>query len=242
MQQYFSYFDTAEINSSFYAIPSQKVVESLSTHIAPDKFFTAKIPKSVTHENRLQLIGEGESILNEFFERMKPLQSRIEALLIQLPPWEISSMGDLETFLSTLEPTYRYAIEFRHESWLTSNTWSLLETYNIAHCIVDEPRLPIDTRVTTDFSYIRWHGHGEDIWYKYRYSLEELESWKPHIGHILEQTDAVVGYFNNHFFGYAPFNALQMLQLLEMSTPQQDQKLQRMKKMLSRQQTTLDNF
>ncbi|MBN2230330.1 MAG: DUF72 domain-containing protein, partial [Candidatus Thorarchaeota archaeon] len=156
--------------------------------------------------------------------------------------WAIDSMGDLETFLSALDPSYRYAIEFRHESWLSSSVWNLLEKYKIAHCIVDEPKLAIEPRVTTDFSYIRWHGHGEDIWYRYRYRLEELETWIPIIHQIQEQTDSILGYFNNHFFGYAPFNALQMLQLLEMITPKQQLKLERMSKALSHQQATLDTF
>lgn len=242
MQQYFSYFDTAEINSTFYSLPSQKVVETLRSNLSEGKFLTAKLPKSITHENRLQLSGEGASLLDEFFERIQPLESKIEALLIQLPPWDIISMGDLESFLSVLNSSYRYAIEFRHESWLTSKTWNLLDQYHIAHCVVDEPKLPIDTRVTTDFSYIRWHGHGTEIWYKYRYSLEELEKWKNPITDIKEQTDTILGYFNNHFFGYAPFNALQMLQILEMISPLQQQKLDRMREILSQEQTTLDTF
>ncbi|MFW9907115.1 MAG: DUF72 domain-containing protein [Candidatus Thorarchaeota archaeon] len=242
LQQYFSYFDTAEINSSFYSLPRPSVVERLRTGLPESKFFTAKLPKDVTHNCKLHLNGEGGAVLEKFFELMHILEPRLEALLIQLPPFDISTMGDLETFLASLDTSFRYAIEFRHESWLSSNTWNMLEKYQIAHCVVDEPKLQIDTRVTTDFSYIRWHGHGEDIWYKYRYSLEELEKWRPLLSEIHGQTDTILGYFNNHFFGYAPFNALQMLQLLEKSNPLQDEKLEKMKKAFSQRQTTLDFF
>ena len=90
-------------------------------------------------------------------------------------------MGDLETFLSFLDSSFRYAIEFRDESWLTNEVWNLLEDYGIANVIVDEPKLPIDLRITTDFSYIRWHGHGENPWFNYRFSIEELEPWVPRL-------------------------------------------------------------
>lgn len=242
LQQYATYFDTAEINSTFYSLPSTKMVQYLSDNLPPKKFFTAKLPRDVTHDNRLNLSGEGGAVLREFYGLMRPLQHRLAALLIQLPPWDITSMSDLESFFSGLDHSFRYAIEFRHESWTNQKTWKLLEDYHIAHCIVDEPLLPIDLRVTTDFSYIRWHGRGTAIWYDYRYSKEELEEWVPRIQGLKGQTDTVLGYFNNHFSGFAPFNALELLQLLDMITPRQQQKLKRMGTALSHRQTSLDGF
>ncbi len=209
LQQYLSYFDTAEINSTFYALPQPNFIKHLAT-IDQHKFFTAKLPKKVTHDHRLDLTGEGGHVLEQFFELLDPIKDRIPVLLIQLPPWKRSSMGDLETFFSQLKSSYRYAIEFRDESWLNDSVWTLLEKYDIAHCIVDEPKLPIDLRITTDFSYIRWHGHGGKLWYNYRYSVEELENWKPKVQHVMNSVDTTFGYFNNHFAGNAPLNALQM--------------------------------
>lgn len=242
LEQYLTYYDTAEINSTFYSLPKPNFIKHLSEGINPKKFFTAKIPRAVTHDNRLDLSGEGGEVLSEFFNLMTPLKSRIWALLIQLPPWDVDKMGDLEGFLTHLDDSFRYAIEFRHESWLNSRVWSLIEDHRIAHVIVDEPKLPVNTRITTDFAYIRWHGHGKKIWYKYRYSLQELKEWVPLIERLKLETDTILGYFNNHFFGYAPFNALELLQLLELITPKQEEKLVRMSKMMSSQQTAISDF
>jgi len=242
LEQYLTYFDTAEINSTFYALPKPNFIRHLAEGIHPKKIFTAKIPQAVTHDNRLDLSGEGGNVLKEFFNLMAPMKSRLSTLLIQLPPWAIDKMSDLETFLSNLDESYRYAIEFRHESWLNSRVWTLIEEHQIAHVIVDEPKLPVNMRITTDFTYIRWHGHGTDIWYKYRYSLDELTEWVPRLQKLRDETDTILGYFNNHFFGYAPFNALQMLQLLEMITPAQEEKLYRMESQFSKKQTKLDQF
>lgn len=241
LQQYLSYFETAEINSTFYALPKHNFVKHLES-IDRSKFFTAKLPKKVTHDSRLDLSGEGGQVLDQFYKLLKPIESQIHVLLIQLPPWKLSSMNDLETFLSNLKPPFRYAIEFHDTSWLVNPVWSLLEKYEVANCIVDEPKLAIDLRVTTDFSYIRWHGHGEKLWYNYRYTIEELENWKPKVKQVMNSADTVLGYFNNHFAGNAPLNALQMLSLLEMIDRTQERKLQKMLEKSQFDQTSLDDF
>ncbi|TFF91048.1 DUF72 domain-containing protein, partial [Candidatus Thorarchaeota archaeon] len=198
LRQYLYLFDTAEINSTFYALPKENFIKHLE-RVNPEKFFTAKLPKKVTHDNRLDLTGEGAEVLDRFFDLMRPVREKVPVLLIQLPPWSIDTMADLETFFSSLDSGFRYAIEFRHESWLIPEVWNLLESYRVAHVIVDEPLLPIDLRVTTDFAYIRWHGHGHKPWYRYRYQEEELEEWLPRLEKVSNESSTVFGYFNNHF-------------------------------------------
>ncbi len=242
LRQYLSVFKTAEINSTFYSLPQPKLIRHLSQAVREDIFFTAKFPRKVTHDERLNLSGEGGAVLAEFFSLMKPLLPRLEALLIQLPPWKVSSMADFETFLSQLDPDFRYAVEFRDETWLTNRTWSLLEDYGIANVIVDEPKLPIDLRITSDFAYIRWHGHGTNPWFNYQYSVEELEDWEPRLHDLMSQTESVLGYFNNHFGGNAPLNALQMLRIMNMISSSQRRKLERMETFMSVRQTSLEDF
>ncbi len=241
LQQYLAIFETAEINSTFYALPQAKFVKHLAS-LGEDKFFTAKIPKKVTHDSRLDLSGEGGEVLQSYYSLMSPLEHKIAALLIQLPPWDISKMANLERFLSELDSSFRYAIEFRDESWLNQRVSKMLEDYGVAYVIVDEPKLPIDLRVTTDFAYIRWHGHGVNPWYNYLYSIEELREWKPRLEDVMSRTESVLGYWNNHFGGNAPFNALQMLQLMGRMKPRQQQKLDLMFKRMSVKQTTLEDF
>jgi len=241
LQQYLQYFDTAEINSTFYALPKPDFIRHLST-TQRSKFFTAKLPKKVTHDFRLDVTGEGRQVLDEFFELLHPIETRVDVLLIQLPPWEISTMANLEAFFSELRSPYRYAIEFRHDSWLAEPVWRLLEQYNIASVVVDEPKLPINLRVTTDFSYVRWHGQNEGLWYNYRYSLAELEAWIPRLRQLMGTVDCAFGYFNNHFAGNAPLNALQMLSLLGTMSPGQERKLLSMLEHGEVRQLSLDDF
>jgi uncharacterized protein YecE (DUF72 family) len=244
LKQYLKYFYTAEINSTFYALPKPNFVKHLST-LDENVFFSAKLPKTVTHDTRLDLRakeGVGGETLNEYFRLLEPLHGRVQVLLIQLPPWELSKFGDLETFFSALDPAFRYAIEFRDISWLIPRVWSLIEDYGIAHVIVDEPKLSIDLRITADFSYIRWHGHGENPWFNYRYSLDELEPWVPRLEQVTSAVETTFGYFNNHFAGNAPLNAFQMLSMMKQINPKQQVKLDRMLQASATTQMTLDDF
>ncbi|MFW9965849.1 MAG: DUF72 domain-containing protein [Candidatus Thorarchaeota archaeon] len=242
LQQYFTYFDVAEINSTFYGPLRQSIVHYLMATLSGTKHFTAKIPHRVTHNNRLDLRTEAGKILSDFFEKMKPMSKRLGVFLIQLPPWELSTFGDLETFFSALDSDYRYAIEFRHESWIRSRVWRLLEDYQIAHVIVDEPRLPVNMRVTTDFVYVRLHGHGSNPWYNYCYSDTELHEWSDRLNVLADENEYVYTFFNNHFYGYGPTNALQILEMLNRISPIQKNKLERMLPQLAKNQTTLDEF
>ena len=164
-----------------------------------------------------------EEDLNKFCELMKPLllEGKLACLLIQFPPGLKYDLSKLEGFLAILPKEFRFAVEFRDTSWLRKETYSLLESYNVAYTIVDEPLLPPEVHVTADIAYFRWHGKGERPWYNYRYKEDELKPWIPKIKEAAEQTKAVYGYFNNHFHGYAVENCLQILEMLGVITSEQ---------------------
>jgi uncharacterized protein YecE (DUF72 family) len=98
-----------------------------------------------------------------------------------LPPKYTYNSENLEAFFKLLDPTFRYAVEFRNVTWLLLETvtFKLLDQYGVAYTIVDEPLLPPEVHLTTDFAYFRWHGKGEEIWFDYRYSEKELDKWIP---------------------------------------------------------------
>jgi len=116
---------------------------------------------------------------------------------------------------------FRLAVEFRHESWLRAQTWRLLEKYDVAYTIVDEPLLPADVRVTSDIAYIRWHGRGDYPWYNYHYKTEELEEWVPKVKETVKKAKTTFGYFNNHYHAYAVKNCLEMMEMLGVITSEQ---------------------
>jgi len=106
-------------------------------------------------------------------------------------------------------------------------TWELLKKYNIAYVNVDEPLLPSDIHLTTDFAYFRWHGHGKNPWFDYKYTKSQLEAWVPKIEKAAKETKKIVGYFNNHYHGYAPENCLYLIEKLRLLTQEQKNQLKK---------------
>ncbi|HVP41211.1 MAG TPA: DUF72 domain-containing protein [Candidatus Krumholzibacteriaceae bacterium] len=220
---YSKVFKTAEIDSTFYAYPSKGVVMGWTKYTKPDFVFTAKLPKQITHKDKLDPKLGAEKDLERFCELMQPLllEGKLGCLLAQLPPGLKCDLKLLESFFSVLPSQFRFAVEFRDMSWLTPETWRLLERYKVAYTIVDEPKLPPEVEVTSDIAYIRWHGRGERPWYYYLYSKEELEPWVPKVKEAATKAKTTYGYFNNHYHGYAVKNCIEFAEMLGTITPEQ---------------------
>ena len=216
-------FKTAEIDSTFYAYPSRGLVMGWLKYTKPDFAFAAKLPKQVTHKDKLDPKQGAEKDLERFCELMRPLLlgGKLRCLLVQLPPSLKCDPKLLESFFAILPDEFRFAVEFRHNSWLTEETWRLLERYNVAYTVVDEPKLPPIMKVTSDIAYIRWHGRGKRPWYYYLYSKEELEPWVPKVKEATKQAKTTYGYFNNHYHGYAVKNCLEFSEMLGTITEEQ---------------------
>ena len=242
---YSKVFDTVEIDSTFYAYPSRGLVHGWARVPKQGFTFAAKLPKLITHGKLLSLQEGAEEDLHRFLDLMKPLKDagQLGPLLIQLPPSFKHDPSRLEDFFTTLPRDQAFACEFRHPSWLASDTWMILEKYGVAAVVVDEPLLPPDVRVTADFAFIRWHGRGSRPWYNYRYSADELKPWVKKVEEVEKQAKVVYGYFNNHFQGYAVANCLQMLHLLGRITSKQEETEKKVFTQLdSKAQTTLLGF
>jgi len=223
LSHYSQVFRTVEIDSTFYSYPSRGTVFGWLRYTPKDFVFSAKLPKVITHEKKLDLRQGVKADLLRFVELMEPLQraGKLFTLLIQLSPGLRKDLDLLEDFLKGLPEGYGFAIEFRHKTWWDEDVWNLLRKYDIANTIVDEPLLPPEPVVTADFAYMRWHGRGRRPWYNYCYSIDELKPWIPRIMEVADKTKAIYGYFNNHYHGYAVENCLQVLEMLGAATPQQ---------------------
>jgi uncharacterized protein YecE (DUF72 family) len=223
LRAYAKVFNTVEIDSTFYRYPSKGTVMGW-TKYSPEGFvFTAKLPKLITHEKKLDLSRGVEEDLERFMEVMEPLwlSGKLGCILIQLPPRFTYKPEEMDSFFKILPTQVRFAVEFRDNSWMKEDTWTLLQKHKVAYTIVDEPLLAPEVHVTSSIAYFRWHGRGTRPWYDYRYKAEELEQWLPKLQQTTQKVDKMYGYFNNHYHGYAVENCLQVLQMLGVQTPQQ---------------------
>jgi len=148
LRAYAKVFGTAEIDSTFYRNPSKGTGMGWLKYSPADFIYSAKLPKTITHDNMLGLKRDVKKELEEFLDLMRPLQQggKLACLLIQLPPKYAYNPSNLEAFFQMLDPTFRYAVEFRNLTWLIAETktFELLERYNVAYTNVDEPLLPLE--------------------------------------------------------------------------------------------------
>ena len=195
LRAYSKVFNTVEIDSTFYRYPSKGTVFGWLKYSPSDFVFTAKLPKVVTHDKALGLRDDVKTDLEAFLDIMRPLQfgGKLACLLIQLPPSYSYNPRSLEDFFELLDPVFRYAVEFRNLSWMRDETWELLEKYQVAYTIVDEPLLPPEVHLTANFAYFRWHGRGEKPWFDYLYSKKELEPWIPKVEATAKKVKKVMG-------------------------------------------------
>ena len=236
LRAYSEVFKTAEIDSTFYRNPTKGTVMGWLKYSPSDFVFTAKMPKLVTHNKKLGLKGDVKTDLTEFFELMRPLQlgGKLGCFLIQLPPSYSYNPENLESFFQLLDPIFNYAVEFRNLSWMLDETWHLLQEYQIAYTNVDEPLLPAEVHLTSNFSYFRWHGRGDKIWFDYKYTEAELNQWVPKVEETARKVKRIYGYFNNHFHGYAPENCQYLIEKLGLLTEKE-----KMTKKAKHKQSTL---
>src|SRR3982750_420584 len=112
-------FETVEVDSTFYAIPSAQAVETWARR-TPDNFtFSLKLPQEITHTRALR---SGSTILlEEFCTRVRALGSRLGVILIQMPPhFELTTENAhaLREFLPHLPKDTRFSLQFRHPDWM----------------------------------------------------------------------------------------------------------------------------
>ena len=214
LEYYARHFNTVEINTTFYNWPERRQV-LIWTRKTPEYFsFSFKLPQDITHEKKL--INASKDVI-KFLDILSPVieANKLGVILVQLPPSLRRDIKRLETFLAEIpHEKYKFAVEFRHESWLVRETFTVLSKYNVAYVAVDEPLLPPILEITANFTYIRFHGHGKNPWYFYDYKEEELKPWVRRIKYAEDLVNEIFIYFNNHFRAYAPKNAKTFIRLL----------------------------
>lgn len=203
LARYAEWFDTVEVNSTFYRLASPTAVASWLDQTPPDFLFTLKASRFLTHMKRLIDMEQGVA---RFYDGIAPLvgSPKLGPILWQLPE---SFRRDDERLASALRrlPPGRHCFELRHESWFQADVYALLREHGVALAIGDHPSRPwVAPELTADWTLIRFHfGHRGR---RGNYSEPELREWAERIDAMREGAE-VFAYFNNDWEGFAPRNA-----------------------------------
>jgi len=205
LQHYTQYFDTVEVNNTFYRLPLASSVARWVEETPPDFLFAIKASRYLTHIKRLTDMRQG---LARYYERIEPLvdSPKLGPVLWQLPPTFRRDDDRLASALGALPPG-RHCFEFRHPSWFAKPVYELLRAHGVALVIGDRPEVKdFQAHVfTADWTFVRFHYGSRGR--RGNYSESELEEWARRFLEWNREVD-VLAYFNNDWEVFAVRNAL----------------------------------
>jgi uncharacterized protein YecE (DUF72 family) len=208
LEYYATRFDTAELNASFYRLPSPATVEGWARRAPAGFLFAWKVSRFITHNKKLK---DCEDSVDLVFGRVAPLGDKLGPALVQLPPMLHRDDERLARFLDLLPPAQRCAVEFRHPSWYAPAVFEILADRDAALCISDHHSAPSPWEVTASWIYVRGHGPGGR--YRGRYPPAELADWARRLAEWRRQGRDAFVYFDNDIKSAAPADAQALMGL-----------------------------
>jgi uncharacterized protein YecE (DUF72 family) len=230
---YAEHFDTVEVNSSFYRIPSVTTTKSWAQRTPSGFEFALKLYQKFTHPDLfLKATGADpldldQSDVDDFRTAIEPLAGagKLGPLLAQFPASfknEPDARGYLEWLLERFRE-YELAIELRHRTWSDEplDTLKLLGEFGAAWVQIDEPKFKLSIRQNLlpnvkTFYYLRLHGRNAAKWwnheksedrYNYLYAANELEPIAEAVQEASREVKKAYLYANNHFSAKSVANA-----------------------------------
>ncbi len=219
------YFDTVEINNTFYRPANPKAAASWVKRVQhnPDFKFTAKLWRRFTHERDNAWTADEMKAARAGFDVLQEAD-RLGAVLLQFP-WSFKRDDSTEEWLRDLFNAlagFPLVLEVRHASWNTSEVLTELTERGVGLVNVDQPLFKKSMKpaayATSAVGYVRMHGRNWHDWfrkgplqngrYDYLYSADELRPWVDRIKDIAARptTKEMYAVTNNHNLGKAPAN------------------------------------
>lgn len=231
------FFDTIEINTSFYQPLRPDHAAQWIDRVAgnPRFAFTAKLWQRFTHDIRSRRPGSAAAEEREVRAGFDVLRAanKLGAVLLQFP-FSFHRTAETVAYLTALLKRfadYPLVVEVRHATWDSPETLELLRTSGVSFCNIDQPvigrSLGPSAKTTAAVGYVRLHGRRYDTWfsddakipsherYNYLYSAEELAPWAKRVRKVGKQARNTFVITNNHFQGKAVVNALQLISILK---------------------------
>ena len=200
LRRYAEVFDTVELNSSFYRLPSAASFERWRDSVPPGFVVAAKLSRYLTHIRGLQ---DPVGPVHLFMDRASHLGTHLGPVVMQLPPTRQRDGAGLERALTAFPAGVHVAVEFRHPSWFVEEVQEILHRQNAALVWADRAgRLQNPEWVTADWLYLRLHGGRGTAG---NYGAKVIDAYADRLSSL--GREAYV-YFNNDMAGNAVRNAL----------------------------------
>jgi uncharacterized protein YecE (DUF72 family) len=163
---YADHFSSTESNYTFRRLPARSTLEKWAADTPDDFCFSLKTPQRITHFARLR---NCQDVVAAFWEAATALETKLGAILFQLPPAFPKDVPLLADFLASLPSDLRAAFEFRHDSWFSDDVLETLRSAGVALCQAEDENLATPRVATADFGYLRLR--------RLDYSARQLSGW-----------------------------------------------------------------
>ena len=226
------YFDTVEVNSTFYRPAARKMAESWARRVRGNKDFrfAVKLWRRFTHERDEAWAAADVEAARQALDPLHDA-GRLGAVLAQFP-WSFKRTDDSRAWLDDLTGAFDefpLVVEVRHASWDTPEFFEGLAERGVGVVNVDQPlfgkSIKPSARATAPVGYVRLHGRNYEDWfregagvearYDYLYTAKELEPWAERTEAVAAKAGEVFVVTNNHFRGKAVANASMLRSMLE---------------------------
>lgn len=204
LEFYSKFFNTVEINSTFYHVPQERTLKNLIKSVKSDFRFSFKVNRQITHSGEFN-----QYLFQEFEARLMAIKEYIGFILIQFPPSFKYNEKNIKDLLS-IESAFKVAIELRNKSWYEQTILNKLsESHNIVYS--DFARysalfLPHDSTIYGRF-------HGAEGRYRGEYG-SLLEKILDPIFKLNTELNQVWLYFNNDYGAAAIHDAKTCIEYL----------------------------
>lgn len=164
LRHYGRQFNTIELNTTHYRIPSPEMIAKWRSETPDDFRFCPKVPQIISHSADLGISG---GALMQFCEVIAQLEDRLGCCFLQLPPYfGPEKIAVISRFLNHFPNHIPLAVELRHPGWFSDQEAAtiLFERMNregIATVITDVAgrRDVLHMRLTTPVVLIRFVGN-----------------------------------------------------------------------------------
>jgi uncharacterized protein YecE (DUF72 family) len=241
LEFYSQFFDTVEVNSSFYRPPDPGIAHGWARRVPAGFLFAVKLWQKFTHPKMFREATGEEAVIAaadvELFRgSLEPLAGagKLGALLAQFPPSFRNDEAGRRTLAAVARAfgEYPLAVELRHRSWSDDpGTADFLRGHNAAWVQIDEPKfessIAMELPVTSSVAYFRFHGRNAADWwtgdnetrYRYLYSPEEISELADRV-RAAAKAGLLFAFFNNHWKAWAPRNATDLKRALQVPSRQ----------------------
>ncbi len=230
---YSRYFNTVEVNSSYYTYLAPHIVENWlrQTEKTEDFLFTVKLHMDFTH--RKQYGTEQIEKVKRNLDILKKAE-RLGGVLMQFPysfDFNEANLDYLVNLVNVFEE-YDKFIEVRHKSWQNKRAKT------VTFCTIDQPQIGeaigFNPKVGNQMIYARLHGRNAEAWrkslnnfgkkqtyeersarYEYLYSPGELIEISEKLKEFFDEVKKVFVIMNNHPNANAVANAFELMHYLK---------------------------